>query len=163
MDPCAQDRARQSGRAGDDSSRDHSAVRNQQHPAGHHPMRIFKRRGGSRYLYKFQYKGKEYYRSTGSENRREAENLAAAARVRVVRQAAGLEEPDPPRKRGSEKDKLKPAPTLQEFERTFVEWVSITKSEQKGTLDFYRENYRKLLAWGPWAHLGLDQINEAHI
>jgi len=126
-------------------------------------MRVFKRRGGSRYLYKFQYQGKEYYRSTGTENRREAEILAAAARVRVVRQAAGLEEPEPARRRGSEKDKRKPVPTLREFESTFVEWVSITKSEQKGTLSFYRENYRKLLAYGPWADLGLDQINEAHI
>src|SRR5215472_13569430 len=130
-------------------------------------MRVFKRRGSSRYIYKFQYQGKEYYRSTGTENRREAEILAAAARVRIVRQAAGLEAPEPARRgserRGSENDQRKPVPTLREFESTFVEWVSITKSEQKGTFKFYRKNYRKLLAYGPWADLGLDQINEAHI
>src|SRR5499427_1733516 len=125
-------------------------------------MRVFKRRGSSRYIYKFQYQGKEYYRSTGTENRREAEILAAAARVRIVRQAAGLEAPEPAR-RGSENDQRTPVPTLREFESTFVEWVSITKSEQKGTFKFYRKNYRKLLAYGPWADLGLDQINEAHI
>ena len=130
-------------------------------------MRVFKRRGSSRYIYKFQYQGKEYYRSTGTENRREAEILAAAARVRIVRQAAGLEAPEPARRgserRGSENDQRTPVPTLREFESTFVEWVSITKSEQKGTFKFYRKNYRKLLAYGPWADLGLDQINEAHI
>jgi site-specific recombinase XerD len=126
-------------------------------------MRIFKRPGSSHFAYKFQYQGKEYYRSTGTQNRREAEGIAAAARARIVRQAAGLEEPERARKPGTEKGKLKPAPTLREFESTFVEWVSITKSEQKGTLTFYRESYRKLLAYGPWADLRLDQINEAHI
>jgi integrase len=123
-------------------------------------MRIFKRPGSSHYAYKFQYQGKEYYRSTGTENRREAQVIAAAARASIVRQAAGLEEPERAR---NERDKLKPVPTLRTFESTFVEWVSITKSEQKGTLTFYRENYRKLLAYGPWADLPLNQINEAHI
>jgi hypothetical protein len=42
-------------------------------------MKVFKRSGSSYYAYKFQYRGKEYYRSTGTENRREAEALAAAA------------------------------------------------------------------------------------
>lgn len=124
-------------------------------------MRIFKRPGSSHFAYKFQYQGKEYYRSTGTENRRQAEAIAAAARARILRQAAGLEEPEPAR--GAEKDRHKPVPTLREFESTFVEWVSITKSEQKGTLTFYRENYRKLLAYGPWTDLGLNEINEAHI
>jgi integrase len=126
-------------------------------------MRIFKRPGSSHYAYKFQYQGKEYYRSTGTENRREAETIAAAARARIVRQVAGLEEPEPARRSGAEKEKLKPVPTLSEFQSTFVQWVSITKSEQKGTLMFYQESYRKLLGYGPWADLRLDEINEAHI
>ena len=126
-------------------------------------MKIFKRPGSSHFAYKFHYQGKQYYRSTGTQNRREAEAIAAAARARIVRQVAGLEEPEAARRRGSEKDEVKPSPTLREFESTFVRWVSITKSEQKGTLTFYRESYRKLLAYGPWADLRLDQINEAHI
>lgn len=126
-------------------------------------MRIFKRPGSSHYAYKFQYRGKEYYRSTGTENRREAETIAAAARARIVRQVAGLEEPESARLSAAEKETRKPVPTLSEFQHTFVEWVSITKSEQKGTLMFYRESYRKLLAYGPWADLRLDEINEAHI
>jgi hypothetical protein len=68
-------------------------------------MKVFKRPGSSYYAYKFQYRGKEYYRSTGTENRREAEALASAARARVVRQAAGLESPEPPRKsEGAERE-----------------------------------------------------------
>lgn len=42
-------------------------------------MKVFKRPGSSYYAYKFQYRGREYYRSTGTENRREAESIAAAA------------------------------------------------------------------------------------
>ena len=61
-------------------------------------MKVFKRPGSSYYAYKFQYRGKEYYRSTGTENRREAESIAGAARTRIVRQAAGLEQPEPQRK-----------------------------------------------------------------
>jgi len=131
-------------------------------------MRIFKRSGSSRYFYKFQHLGQEYYRSTGSENRREAEAVAAAARTRVVRQAAGLAEPEPPRqtraaKAVGEREEARLVPTLREFESVFVEWVSITKSEKKGTLKFYEKNYRKLLAFGPWADLPLNQIAEPHI
>jgi len=126
-------------------------------------MKIFKRSGSSYYAYKFQYQGKEYYRSTGSENRREAEMLAAAARARIVRQVAGLEPPDPPRRSGARDERRKSTPTLRQFQLTFDQWVATAKAEQKGTVKFYRESYRKLLAFGPWADLGLDQIDEAHI
>ena len=54
-------------------------------------MKVFKRPGSSYFAYKFQYRGREYYRSTGTENRREAESIAAAARARIIRQVAGLE------------------------------------------------------------------------
>jgi site-specific recombinase XerD len=126
-------------------------------------MKIFKRSGSCYYTYKFQYRGKEYYRSTGIENRREAETLAAAARARIVRQVAGLEEPEPPRRSAARDEKLKITPTLRQFQETFDQWVATAKAEQKGTVKFYRESYRKLLAFGPWADLGLDQIDEAHI
>jgi integrase len=126
-------------------------------------MRIFKRRGSSHYYYKFEFQGEVFYRSTGTHNRREAEGIAAAARARVVRQAAGLEAPDPPRKSAAASRKGKHAPTLREFQATFDEWVGTTKAEQPGTVKFYRESYRKLLSYGPWADLGLDEIDESHI
>ena len=126
-------------------------------------MKVFKRSGSSYYAYKFQYRGKEYYRSTGTENRREAEAIAGAARARIVRQAAGLEEPEPQRKSSASDEKPKGIPTLRQFQTTFDEWVATAKAEQNGTVKFYQESYRKLLSYGPWADLPLDQIDEAHI
>jgi len=126
-------------------------------------MKVFKRSGSSYYAYKFQYRGKEYYRSTGTENRREAEAIAGAARTRIVRQAAGLEEPEPQRKSPASDEKRKSIPTLRQFQTTFDEWVATAKAEQKGTVKFYQESYRKLLSYGPWSDLPLDQIDEAHI
>jgi integrase len=126
-------------------------------------MKVFKRSGSSFYAYKFQYRGKEYYRSTGTENRREAEAIAGAARTRIVRQAAGLEEPEPQRKSPASNEEPRGVPTLRQFQTTFDEWVATAKAEQKGTVKFYRESYRKLLSYGPWADLPLDRIDEAHI
>jgi integrase len=126
-------------------------------------MKVFKRSGSSYYAYKFQYRGKEYYRSTGTENRREAEAIAGAARARIVRQAAGLEEPEPQRKSSASDEKSRGIPTLRQFQTTFDEWVATAKAEQNGTVKFYQESYRKLLSYGPWADLPLDQIDEAHI
>jgi integrase len=126
-------------------------------------MKVFKRSGSSYYAYKFQYRGKEYYRSTGTENRREAEAIAAAARARLVRQLAGLEEPDLPQKTLATDVKSNGTPTLRQFQTIFDEWVATAKAEQNGTIKFYQESYRKLLSYGPWADLRLDDIDEAHI
>ncbi len=126
-------------------------------------MKVFKRSGSSYYAYKFQYRGKEYYRSTGTENRRDAEAIAGAARARIVRQGAGLEEPEPQQKSSGSSEKPKGIPTLRQFQTTFDEWVATAKAEQNGTVKFYQESYRKLLSYGPWADLPLDQIDEAHI
>ena len=54
-------------------------------------MKVFKRPGSRFFTYKFQHKGKEYYRSTGTANRRDAEDIAAAVRRSILRQLAGLE------------------------------------------------------------------------
>jgi hypothetical protein len=80
-------------------------------------MKVFKRSGSSYYAYKFQYRGKEYYRSTRSENRREAEAIASAARARIVCQAAGLEEPEPQWKSSASDEKPKGVPT--QFQNNF--------------------------------------------
>ncbi len=126
-------------------------------------MKVFKRSGSSYYAYKFQYRGKEYYRSTGTENRREAEAIAGAARTRIVRQAAGLEEPEQRRKSVARDEKPLGTPALRQIQKTFNEWVATAKAEQRGTVKFYQECYRKLLSYGPWADLRLDQIDEAHM
>ena len=95
-------------------------------------MKVFKRPGSSYYAYKFQYRGKEYYRSTGTENRREAESIAAAARARIIRQAAGLEEPEPQPIALPPEEPRKHIPTLGEFQATFDEWVGNRQSGTEG-------------------------------
>ena len=122
-------------------------------------MKVFKRPGSRHYAYKFQYKGKEYYRSTGTANRRDAEDIAASARRSIIRQAAGLEEAEPQEPR----QKPAGAPTLRQFQAVFDAWVGTAKEEQKGTVKFYRQSYKKLLDYGPWADLRLDQIDEPKI
>jgi hypothetical protein len=101
-------------------------------------MKVFKRSGSLFYSYKFQYKGKEYYRSTGTANRRDAEDIAATARRSIIRQLAGLEEPEAQQPR----DEPTNVPTLQQFQPTFNAWVATAKEEQQGTVKFYKESYR---------------------
>jgi hypothetical protein len=91
-------------------------------------MKVFKRSGSRFYVYKFQYKGKEYYRSTGTANRRDAEDIAATARRSIIRQLAGLEEPEAQQPR----DEPTNVQTLRQFQSTFNAWVATAKEEQKG-------------------------------
>ncbi len=127
-------------------------------------MRVFKRPGSTYYAFKFHYKGKQYFRSTGTKNKREAEDVAAAERARVIRQAAGLEElPPNARDRAALRKSQKTTPTLPGFQETFNEWVGVTKDGHQGTVKFYQENYRKLLDYGPWADHALDEIDEPMI
>ncbi len=85
------------------------------------------------------------------------------ARARIVRQAASLEEPEPQRKSSASDEKPKGIPTLRQFQTTFDQWVATAKAAQNGTVKFYQESYCKLLSYGPWADLPLDQIDEAPI
>ena len=122
-------------------------------------MKVFKRPGSRFYAYKFQCRGKEYYRSTRSANRREAEDIAAAARRQILRQAAGLEKPET---KAGQAPKREP-PSLRQFQSVFNAWVGTAKEEQQGTVKFYRESYQKLLDFELWADLSLDEIDEPKI
>ena len=53
--------------------------------------------------------------------------------------------------------------SLREFQVTFNDWVATAKGEQQRTVKLYHESYQKLLAYGPWADLRLDEIDESHI
>jgi hypothetical protein len=122
-------------------------------------MNVWKRRKSRFYYYRFVYKGELYERSTGTTNRREALDLAVAARNKIIRQLAGLEQPEssPPIKEALF------VTTLREFQPIFDAWVGTAKKEQQGTVKFYRDNYRKLLQFGPWTNLRLDEIDEPQI
>lgn len=122
-------------------------------------MKVFKRFGSRFYSYKFQYKDQEYYRSTGTANRRDAEDIAAADRRSIIHQLARIEESEPQQPR----NELTNVPTLRQFQLTFNAWVATAKEEQKGAVKFYHESYRKLLDYGPWADCRLDEIDEPKI
>jgi hypothetical protein len=95
-------------------------------------------------------------RSTGTSNRREAMDIAAAARTKILRQEAGIEEAPPGRASDTNSEGGR-------YQQIFYAWVGTSKDEQKGTVKFYRENYRKLLEYGPWADLPLDEIDKPKI
>jgi integrase len=122
-------------------------------------MNVWKRPRSRYYSYKFVYKGETYCRSTGTTNQREALDIAAAARRSLIRQLAGLEDPAPQKPT----EQPKTVPTLREFQPTFDAWVATAKKEQQGTVKFYQESYQKLLGYGPWADLRLNQIDEPQI
>src|SRR5215472_5890539 len=121
-------------------------------------MKVYKRPGSRHYQYRFEYHGQLYRRSTGTENRREAESIAAAAKIRIIRKAEGLAAPAV--EVGESPASPRSVPTLREFQAIFNAWTATAKEEQKGTVKFYRESYQKLLLFGPWSDLPLDKIDE---
>jgi hypothetical protein len=58
-------------------------------------VNIWKRPNSPHYSYRFVYRGKIYSRSTGTSNRHEAMDIATAARLKILRQEAGIEEAEP--------------------------------------------------------------------
>jgi integrase-like protein len=91
-------------------------------------------------------------------NRRDAEDIAAAARRKIIRQLAGLEEVES--QHAPEEAKSVPTPPVPDHFQCVGRHC---KEEQKRTGKFYRESYQKLLDFGPWADLRLDQIDEPRI
>ncbi len=102
-------------------------------------------------------------RSAADHNRKATNNNAKLTGTRIIRQAAGLEEPEPLPKVLPVEEPRKHIPTLGEFQATFDEWVGTAKAEQKGTVKFYRESYQRLLDYRPWSHLTLAEIEEPEI
>jgi hypothetical protein len=83
---------------------------------------------GKTYYYEFELYGQRYKKSTRCKNKRDAEAIEAAARLRVINDRAGIQSSRPP------------APTLREFKPTFFDWV---KSNSKD--NYYLALFNKLL------------------
>jgi integrase len=110
-------------------------------------MSIFRR--GRHYWYEFIYKGQRYCKSTRQRNYQAAVDIESARRTQLAKGDADLE-PRPP------------APTLKEFEKTFVAWVERDKKNVR-TQRFYKTNFVRLLAFRPFAGARLNQIDEPMI
>jgi hypothetical protein len=98
---------------------------------------------GEIYYYEFELYGRRYKKSTRCKNKRDAEAIEAAARLKVINDRAGIQAPRPP------------APTLREFRQTFFDWVT---SNSKN--DYSLRNFNKLLLFEKLAEAPLDRIDE---
>ena len=108
-------------------------------------MRIYKR--GRFYHYEFQYRGKPYRASTHCANQRDAQDIANAARMRVISGEAGI-------------DTTKQiVPTFREFRSTFLEWVNIELDNERSR-KFYTVCFDSLLQHENLASTPLDHIDE---
>jgi len=104
---------------------------------------VSKRDEGKTYYYEFELFGQRYKKSTRCKNKRDAEAIEAAARLKVINDRAGIQSPRPP------------APTLREFRQTFFDWVT---SNSKS--DYFLGKFNKLLLFPKLADTPIDRIDE---
>jgi integrase len=110
-------------------------------------MKVFKRPKSDFYQFKIIHNGKLYQKSTKVANKKEAENIAAAFRTKLIRGEMGILEKEP-------------APTLREFEQTFINFVQTRHAHKPETMRFYLHRMKRLLAWDPWRNTRLSNIDE---
>ena len=107
-------------------------------------MSIFKR--GRVYWYHFIFNGEHIQESTKQGNLHVARQIEAAHRTALAKGEVGI------------RDK-KQVPTLESFKDTFMEWVRVTKDNQR-TQEFYETCYQRLLDFKPLSRATLDRIDE---
>jgi len=98
---------------------------------------------GETYYYEFELFGQRYKKSTRCKNKRDAKAIEAAARLKVIKDRAGIQ------------SSRQPAPTLREFRPTFFDWV---KSNSKS--DYFLGTFNKLLLFPKLAEAPLERIDE---
>src|SRR6185312_1092405 len=111
-------------------------------------MALYKR--GNAWWYKFTAHGTCLRRSTGTSNRKAAEQIEAAARIAVAKDAAGL-------------NVRPPAPTLAEFSQRFADYIAIRCAAKAATVDFYAKCMKQLLDFEPLRNARLSAIDESLI
>lgn len=111
-------------------------------------MQVFKRPDSKFYWYKFSHRGKLYQKSTKLKNIRKAEEFAEAVRTSLVRGEAGIMDQTP-------------APSLQEFEPQFTEFIETRHTDKPATVRFYLHRVSVLLKWEQLRNARLDRIDEA--
>ncbi len=111
-------------------------------------MAIFKR--GKIYWYHFLWHGEHVQKSTKQGNPRTARQVEAACRTALARGEVGILE-------------HKPAPTLREFEKRFMDSVKTRSADKPATVAFYQSKFSRLLEFTPLADTRLDRIDESLI
>src|SRR5712692_4183423 len=111
-------------------------------------MAIFKR--GRVYWYHFWFSGQHIQEGTKQGNPRVARQMEAAHRTALAKGEMGIWE-------------RKPAPTLREFQRRFMDSVRTRSAEKPLTIAFYDSKFARLLELTPLADARLDKIDDAVI
>lgn len=111
-------------------------------------MSISKR--GRVYWYHFWFNGEHIQRSTRRGNPRVARQVEAAHKTALADGEVGLTE-------------RKPAPTLREFEKRFIDSVKTRCAEKPETVRFYQAKMSRLLEFTPMADARRDRIDEGMI
>jgi len=109
---------------------------------------VFKR--GKKYWYHFWWNGEHVQRSTKQGNKQVARDMEAAHRTALAKGEAGIFE------RGS-------APALKDFRERFTKAVETRSAQKPRTIQFYKQQFSRLLDFGPLASARLDRIDEALI
>jgi len=109
-------------------------------------MSLYKR--GPVYWTEFIHKGQRVRRSTGVNNKRQAEQIEAALKTQFARGEVGIED-------------RKPAPTMRVFAQQFADFISVRHAEKPQTLRFYAQKLKSLLKYEVLRETRLDRIDEA--
>lgn len=109
-------------------------------------MALYKR--GSIYWYEFVWNGQRIQRSTKTSNRKAATNIEAAARLRLAKDAAGIN------------DTPVQIPTLGGFADQFREHIKVRSADKPETIRFYNSKLDRLLEYSALARARLDHIGD---
>lgn len=111
-------------------------------------MAVYKH--GNSYWFEFARNGQRFRRSTGTADKRKAENVEREFRLEVERGNLGLEA-------------RRSAPTLREYGQSFMDRISIERAERPATVKFYAEKLARLLEHAPLRDARLTAIDEAMV
>ncbi|HEV2177392.1 MAG TPA: site-specific integrase [Terriglobia bacterium] len=111
-------------------------------------MAIFKR--GNVYWYHFLWNGKHVQKSTKQGNPNVARTIEAARRTALAKGEAGIFE-------------RKAAPSLKDFRERFAKAIEVRSAAKPRTIEFYKQQYARLLDFEPLASARLDRIDESLI
>jgi integrase len=111
---------------------------------------VYKRQDSEYYWFKFSFNGNLYQRPAKVRNRREAEKIEAAFRTMLAHGEVGIQG-------------QKTAPTLREFEQSFIDFVQTRHANKPETVKFYSNRLKRLLEWKTLRETRLDRIDEALI
>jgi integrase len=109
---------------------------------------IFKR--GGVYWFHFWFNGQHVQRSTKQGNPNVARTIESAYRTALAKGEVGIFEREP-------------VPSLKDFKERFIGAIEVRSAAKPKTVEFYRQQFARLLDFEPLAKARLDRVDEALI